>query len=440
MRKVSVLIVLSLVIALLAACGDQPSGGEQSSKDDKSITVLVEGGSPAYTVATETKEEFEDLTGYEVNIESVPYVGVYDRLRTEMSSQTGSFDVATIDIIWFPAIYQSLEPINELITDEIENDLFPGLLDATTMDEDSFALPVWTNSKILLYREDLFADEENKELFAQKYGYELAPPTSWQEYRDVAKFFTQDTNGDGSIDLYGTSVFGANSGDSVASWLDHVAQAGAESFIIDESNHVIVNDKAHVEALEFLKSIVHEDESVPVGVLETASAETSELFYNGKLAMMLAWGHFYVPANDPKTSKVAGSVGAAPMIGGNAGIGVVPGPWYQVIPSSSKKKDIAKEYLQFMYEKNELYTEALGVASRQSVFNKFGEGKKFDHLNALSTTLNAPQTTNRPSVPQWQQIESEALVPAVQRTLSGDTSPQEALDEAKNIIERILNN
>ncbi|MCD7036348.1 sugar ABC transporter substrate-binding protein [Metabacillus sp. GX 13764] len=434
---------LSLLLAaaiFLSGCSSQKTEKVQSSSSsgDKSITVLVEGGSPAFKVAKETAEEFKSKTGYEVKIESVPYTGVYDKLKAEVASRAGAFDVATIDILWFPALAGGLLPLDGLLTDQVKSDLFPGLVSGGSYEGKEYGMPVWTNAKNLLYRKDLFEDSKNKQAFKAKYGYELAPPKTWQQYRDAAKFFTSDTDKDGKIDMYGTTVFGANNGDAVASWLDHAAQAGANPLVIDKDGKVLVNTKPYVDSLQFLSDLLRKDKSVPPGALEMASAETSELFWSGKSAMMLAWGHFYVPSNDAKQSKVAGKVGSAPMIAGSAGIGAVPGPWYQVIPSSSKKQEAAKQYLQFIYEKNELFMKTLGVAARKSVFEKYSTMKGYEHLQPLMETLKGPQTQNRPAIKEWQQIESEALIPAVQYVLSGEKTPQESLDWAKETIEGIL--
>lgn len=433
---ISLLLILSMS---LYGCSGSEVAGEKEKVDEKSLTVLVEGGSPAFTVAKETAEEFKEKTGYEVKIESVPYTGVYDKLKAEVASQAGAFDVATIDILWFPALASGLLPLDQLITDEVENDLFPGLIEGGSYQDKVYGMPVWTNAKNLIYRKDLFEDKQNKDDFKKQYGYELSPPTTWDQYRDIAKFFTRDTDNDGEIDMYGTTVFGANNGDTVASWLDHATQAGTESLVIDnESGEVLVNTKPYVESLQFLTDMVSKDKSVPPGALEIASAETSELFWSGKLAMMTAWGHFYVPSNDPKQSDVAGKVGSAPMIAGGEGIGAVPGPWYQVIPNSSKKQEIAQTYLEFIYEKNELFMEALGVAARKSVFEEYSKKEGYEHLEPLMTTLSAKQTQNRPEIKEWQQIESEALIPAVAYALSGEKTPQEALDWAAEIIKGII--
>jgi multiple sugar transport system substrate-binding protein len=153
MKKKGILSGISLLLILsmsLYGCSGEEASVEEEKVDDKSLTVLVEGGSPAFTVAKETAEEFKEKTGYEVKIESVPYTGVYDKLKAEVASQAGAFDVATIDILWFPALASGLQPLDSLITDEVENDLFPGLIQGGSYQDKVYGMPVWTNAKIYL--------------------------------------------------------------------------------------------------------------------------------------------------------------------------------------------------------------------------------------------------------------------------------------------------
>jgi multiple sugar transport system substrate-binding protein len=437
------LIILSMILSVfLTGCSGnqtasdtQKSSGQLSGNSDKSITVLVEGGSPAQKVAEQTAAEFKKSTGYQVKINSVPYTGVYDKLKAELASRAGAYDVATIDVLWLPSLASGLLPLDNLMTNKVKSDLFPGLVNGGSYNGHVYGMPAWTNAKILLYRKDLFEDEANKQAFKAQYGYDLQPPKTWKEYEDTAKFFTRTNNG--QTDLYGTTVFGANNGDSVASWLDLAAQAGAKPLVMDNGK-VVVNSKPYVQALELLTNMLRKDKSVPPGALQISSAETEQLFEDGKAAMELAWGHFYRTSNDPSQSKVAGKVGVAPMIAGSDGIGVVPGPWYQVVPKSSKKQKIAQKYINFLYDKNALYMETLGVAARKSVFEEYSKKSGYEHLVPLMTTLSSKQAQNRPSIKEWQQIESEALIPAVQYALSGEKTPQEALNWAATTIQGIV--
>lgn len=402
------------------------------------ITVLVETGSPAFTVAKNTAEEFKKKTGYDVKIKSAQYIDVFNKLRAAEASKSGAYDVATIDTLWLPNLEKGLLSIDDIITNDVKNDLLPEALEGGKYKEKFYGLPAWTDCKILFYRKDLFENPKEKETFKNVYGYDLNPPKNWKEYRDIAKFFTRDTNNDGKIDIYGTSVFGANDGDSVCSWLDHSLQAGAKPVVVDEKGDVLINKKPYVDALQFLSDILNKDKSAPPGATGMSSAETTEMFWNGKLAMMLAWGHFYVPSNDPQRSSVAGKVGTSAMIAGDAGVGSIPGPWYQVIPTSSKNQNIAKKYLMFLYAKNFLYMDAFGVASRKSVFEEYSKKAGYEHLKSVYDSLSGVQSQNRPELPEWSQIESEVLEPAIQQALIGKKSPKEALDWSAEQLKAML--
>jgi multiple sugar transport system substrate-binding protein len=51
------------------------------------------------------------------------------------------------------------------------------------------ALPVLGEAPLYFYRLDLFADPVHKASFQKRYQHELAPPTTWEEFAEVAEFF-----------------------------------------------------------------------------------------------------------------------------------------------------------------------------------------------------------------------------------------------------------
>ena len=80
-----------------------------------------------------------------------------------------------------------------------------------------YALPINQDSMGLVYRKDLFEDPKEMEAFKAKYGYELAPPKTYDELRDIAEFFTRpDKN------LYGIATYGSKDYDAVTSPFDGV--------------------------------------------------------------------------------------------------------------------------------------------------------------------------------------------------------------------------
>ncbi|GAA4288947.1 extracellular solute-binding protein [Georgenia daeguensis] len=416
---------------VLGACG---AGGTESADDasggSEALTVLVEGGGKAELEPVAAK--FSEETGTEVTFVELPYDGLYDRLSTELASGNVSFDVAALDAIWLRAFADGVAPLDDLFTQEVQDDLFPALLQEATVDDRFVGMPAWTNAEVLFYRTDLFEDAAQMEAFQAEYGYELAPPTTWEEYRDVAKFFTQDTDGDGATDLYGTDVKGAVE----TEWLATVLQAGADGMVLDEDGNVIIDDAKHLEALEFYVAPLLEDQAAPAGAAQVDWAEAQNLFYQGQTAMTRFWAHAYTQT--PEDSPVAGNIGVTPMPAGPGGVAGVPGAWYLSVPTATDKQELAMEFIEFAYENNELGLDtSLGLAATQSALTSRAGQEGDEHLQALIDTLEAPATQPRPATAEWQEIVDTVLVPMLQKAVEGGAD-QQLLDDAKTQIEQIL--
>ncbi len=55
--------------------------------------------------------------------------------------------------------------------------------------ERAYALPVLGEAPLCFYRLDLFADPAQRAAFRDRFGRDLAPPTTWEEFADLAEFF-----------------------------------------------------------------------------------------------------------------------------------------------------------------------------------------------------------------------------------------------------------
>lgn len=431
-KVLAAMLCIAMAASLMTGCGSskikETGSSEGQAGGDRKITVMVESGSPAETVAKSTAAEFKELTGYEVVVDTVPYSGMYDKLSTEIKANAAAHDVACLDVLWLPAFEHALEPLNDLATDEVVGDFLPTLKDGGTLNDNLLGFPMWINCKVLIYRTDLFEDAANKEQFSAKYGRPLEIPTTWEEYMECAEFFTTG-------DMYGTAVFGLAGGDTVCSFLDHASQAGAMPLVMDGDKQVLVDQKPYVDALQYLCDLYNAG-YVPEETLSVASTEAQEMFNNGKLAMQLNWSHQYPAAYQLNQ----GNVGVAPMIGGEKGIAATTGPWYQCVMKNSKNIDIAKQYVKFMYDHNENYmTEgSLKIAGRTSVYETYSKEAGNEHLGAVLDTLSNEYSQNRPATPNWIEIE-EVLQNTVQAALSGKDTPEGALADAKSKIEIIVN-
>lgn len=416
-RSASIGGLLAAAALTATACG--AGGPANSGNADGSVTVLVEAGGRAEL--TDVAEVCEESAGLDVTFVELPYDGLFNRLSSEFSAGTVSFDVAALDSVWLPSFKDALEPIDELFTDEVKQDIFPALVEEAEVDGHFIGMPAWTNAEIILYRTDLFEDADNKADFEAEYGYELAAPTTWEQYRDISEFFTRDG-------MYGTDVKGAVE----TEWLAHVLQAGSP-MVLDEDNNVIIDNEAHKEALDFYVGLT---ESAPPGAAQVDWAAAQNLFNQGKTAMTRFWAHAYRQIPDDAT--VAGKVGAAAMIGGSAGVAGVPGPWYLSVPKATGNTENAKKFIECAYENNSLGIESsLGLASRVSAFEKYQDEEGYESFGPLIETLNAEATATRPATEKWQQIVDTVLIPMLQKAVAGGDS-ETLLADAKEQIEDLL--
>lgn len=412
----------------LAACG-AGGGGTPSGTSDE-LTVLVEGGGKAELEPV--AKAFERETGTKVTFVELPYDGLYDRLSSELSSGNVGFDVAALDAIWLSAFADGLQPLDEMFTDELTADLFPALVEEAHVGDRFVGMPVWTNAQVLFYREDLFSDPEQQKAFEAEYGYELTPPATWEQYLDVAAFFTQDTDGDGAVDLYGTDVKGAVE----TEWLALVLQAGAADMVLDDRGNVVIDDAAHKRALdEYVAPL--EAGSAPAGASQVDWAEAQNLFYQGQTAMTRFWAHAYTQV--PEDSPVSGDVGVTTMPAGPAGSGAIPGAWYLSVPAATDKGEVAKEFVQFAVDHNELGIEtSLGLAATIPALETGAQLEGRENLGALLEALEAPETAPRPATAKWQQIVDSVLIPMLQQATTDGADTQALLDQAKAQIEDIV--
>ena len=432
LRTRSAQIAAVAVLALgLGACGAGGTATTQSDSDTSGeITVLVESG--GLDVLTPIADKYQEETGNTVTFVELPYDSLYDRVNTELSSGSVSFDVAALDAIWMSAFGPGLESLDDMFTDDVTANLFPSLLQEAQVDGSFVGMPAWTNAEILYYRTDLFEDPEQQAAFETEYGRPLEVPTTWEDFQEVSEFFTQDTDGDGTVDLYGSDVKGAVE----TEWLAMVLQAGADSVVLDADGDVIINDANHKAALDEYIKLVQEG-LAPTGASQIDWAAAQNLFNQGSLAMTKFWAHGYTQI--PEDSTVYGNVGVTTMPAGPGGSAAIPGAWYLSIPQGAANESLAKDFIQFAYDNNELALDsALGLAATVSALEG-ADATERPNLTALLEALDSEGTTGRPATADWQEIVDSVLIPMIQKATSGDAVDTQALlDDAAAQIESIV--
>ena len=429
---ISLVLALLFTVSLFGGCevndSREPAGGDTggTGTGDKILTLMVESSSPAETVARATADEFYELTGYNIVVDSVAYSGFYEKLMSEMRSGNAGHDIAAIDIVWFSGMREGLLPLGDAVPDDID-DAVGTLVDGLTYDGELYGLPLWTNCEVLFYRKDLFEEENSKTDFKTRYGYDLAPPVDWQQYKDISEFFTRDQ-------MYGSTLV-AKAGESVVCrLLDFALQAGATGAIFDPDGNLNITTQPYIDGMNFMLDLYNSG-VVPPEALAMELSEAGQFFQDGSSALNIGWAHGYrTYVEDLGVEKV----GVAPMISGSAGIASLPGPWYNAILRNSPNTEIAKEYLQFIWDRNEEYMNAgLRLCARKSIMEKYYGKEGYEVVKVVMDTLDSPQSMNRPSHEKWSQI-ADIIAQHIQSCFLGQVDAAAALQAAQNEIEALI--
>jgi multiple sugar transport system substrate-binding protein len=200
-----------------------------------------------------------------------------------------------------------------------------------------FGLVHSAGTSLLVYRKDLAAKAN------------LKPPKTWAELLAAAKALTQDTNGDGKIDIYGVTLPGDNLFINILVGEMIKANGGV---LFDQDNRPQLTDKRMLELLAFLKELT---KYMPPGWEGHGYRDTFTNLYGQKAAMMyLGYGRGaslieqYAPkemANGDHFDvwlKPVGPSGAAPAAQ------VDEEPW--MLFKGARHTKEAVEFLKFFYQ------------------------------------------------------------------------------------------
>ena len=192
-------------------------------------------------------------------------------------------------------------------------------------------------TSLLIYRRDM----------AEELG--LRPPATWGDLVAIAKALTQDTNGDGKIDIYGITLPGDNLFINIL--MGELIKSNG-GILFDKANRPQLTDKRMIEVLEFWRELAR---YAPPGWEGHGYVQTFQNLYGQKAAMMLAgYGRGagmierFAPkemANDKTFDvwvKPHGPSGSAP------GVQVDEEPWMLFKDARYTKE--AVEFLKFFYQ------------------------------------------------------------------------------------------
>lgn len=253
--------------------------------EGETLNIVWEAGLQAQDPIVFSGPLWEEATGVSINVIEVPAgTELFSRQLNEHIAGSGAFDVLSVHPSWIPdyALAGVTLPLDDLIAEFGDpadpEDLTPIYRGLGTFDGVTHGLFDDGDTLLLYYRTDLFA--EHADAFADEYGYELAPPTNWLEFDQIAKFFTDRL----APDIYG-AAFGRSANWNWQVLIPHFKANGGEFFDPDTMEPLITGEAG----VRTLAEMAHSNRFMPPGIETLGGGETFNEWLAGRYAMTYFW-------------------------------------------------------------------------------------------------------------------------------------------------------
>jgi multiple sugar transport system substrate-binding protein len=467
MKRYGLLVVL--VVAMLVVAAWSSGGSKKSAKpfDGVTVNVVTFTGPQIAEPLQRRAPAFGQLTGAKVNVITVPFSDLYDKILSNVATGTNSYDAFVFDPQWMgdfvPPGY--LEDLTSRVrADKKINwlDIAPFFRNfSATFKGRIYTVPVDGDFQMVYYRKDILKRDH------------VAPPATWDDYLAIAKRYQgKDLNGDGKGD-YGSCIAKKRAAQSywmfwsIAGSFLQAQGTKQGAFFNVGTMQPLVNNPGFARALDIYKQTTSygppSERNLDVG-------DTRGLFTSGRCALSIDWGDIGTLAIDPKTSRVQNKVGAVILPGTRQvlnratgklvpctkrtcpyairGVNHAPfaayGGWSGAInaASDSKVKDAAYAFLSYMSQPAESNVDVtLGKTGfnpyRRSQFANLGLWRKAgmsapaarDYLGAIRDSLQSPNMILDLRVPKSAQYEGVVLDTALAQFLAGEISREQAMKQ-----------
>jgi multiple sugar transport system substrate-binding protein len=408
--SVAALVSAGLLSGLLAGCA--PGGGAAAAPSasvdaNKPVTLTwwdyyAPGPGPDALA-----KEFAAYEKSHTNVTIKRRFVQYDAMKQTLLQSAGAKTLPDIVVINSPDQQQFAQlGVAEDLTSEVKQwgqlDKYPkGAVQSASYEGKVYGLPLTVNDLALFY---------NKAMF-EKAG--ITPPTTWAELQDDAKKLT--SNG-----TYGLAYSAINNQQAVFQWLPTLWQAGG-----DLTN---LTSPQSVKALNYWSGLMS-DGSVSKEALSWDQTQVEVEFSQGRAAMMVN-GPWQIPTLASATPNL--QYGVVPLPKGSKAATALGGENAMIVkgPHAAASWDLLK----WLQDPKRVEALAKGTGSLPTRT----DAKPFSDSDAIKVFTQQLEV-GRPRAygSNYNQI-ADAVVTALQSTLSGASSAEDALSTAKDAVTPLL--
>lgn len=357
------------------------------------LTDLYNASQTTYKVTYVAQEQVEQKLLTALVGGQVPDVVMWDRPATAVYAPKGA-----------------LTPIDDLIArDKVDvSQFYAEPASELVFDGKTYGLPLLVDNRSLFYNKTLFA------------AAGLQPPATWDEVVSDAKALTV-RDGSGKLTRAG---FPIDPG-MFSQWM---REAGGQ-MLNDDQTKVAFNSEQGKEVLAFWKQLIDD------GSYEIGFGEGTDPFAEGNLAMKLD-GPWALPGLD--AAGVDYGI-VPPPAGPDGDKGANTGGFGLVIPQGAKNVDGAWDFIKWWTTEpanGVAFAKISGWIPANIESSKDGYFTGDEHYKAFIDTMQFAKV--RPQSTAYPDVEGKALVPELQKFLSGQETADQALANAETMGNQIL--
>ncbi|KQS17574.1 ABC transporter substrate-binding protein [Frigoribacterium sp. Leaf186] len=399
-RSLTATALVAVVPLVLAGCTGG-GGGTSAGGEVTKLTVVDYYGENDEKVITSFLEKCGTENGVEIERTMVPGGSLIQRVLQQASSRTLP-DVLMLDNPDLAQIAETgaLAPLSDFGLDA--DGYAEGVVQSGTYDGELYGLAPTVNTIALFYDKSVLADAG------------IEPPTTWDELESAAKALT-------SGDRYGMAVDANATYEASWQFLPFMWSNGG-----DEKD---IATPETAEALQLWTDLVA-DGSMSKSVLNWTQADVNDQFIAGKTAMMVN-GPWQLPALDAAGAdygvvtipvKDASDTAVAPL-GGEV--------WTVPQTGDAARQAVAAKVVACLNsDENQLAMaeQRNTIPSKTSVADTYAEQQP--DQQAFVTLVASARSRTAELGAEWPTA-ATAIYTAIQAALTGQASPEEALDDAQ---------
>jgi len=319
----------------------------------KTITIVWEAGLQSLDPLNFSGPKWEQETGCKIKVVEVPTSEMFTKIMQEYRANTGAYDALNVIPAWMPDLVQAgaLEQLDSYVDKyayrgELQTIAATYRDNQMTVDGKIYGFPDDGDVFLMYYRKDIFARDDLKKAYKEKFGRDLEVPTTWEQFIEVGQFLTDTLKSEG---IYGASMF-REPGYGNFMFQERFRNEGGKFFNADMK--ATINGP---EGLKVFNDWNTENKFMPAGVEKFGFVENLAVFVKGESAMTISWppyGRFAAGylANEEAlswvpTTQIADKVGYALPPGGHPELAA---GFALSVASTSKNKEAAYLFIQWL--------------------------------------------------------------------------------------------